>query len=136
MCYYLCSQDLVMHIAWIFSNMIFSQSNLRKKQKKLKEKFLLKFYSCSDLFWAYLFYWFIYYLPYYMQQFLKYGQLFNRNFQTLKFYFFSILLIWVNLTMTIDWITNWHVKKQPFIARKTKVRSSFSILSIFRLLIF
>ena len=46
-----------MHIAWIFSNTIFPQGNLRKKktQKKLKKtnNFLLKFYQGSDLFWAY-----------------------------------------------------------------------------------
>ena len=31
-----------------------------------------------------------------------YGQLFNSNFDTLKYYFFSILLNWVNLAMSID----------------------------------
>ena len=41
-------------------------------------------------------------LPCYIEQVLKYYQLFNTNFQSLKCYFFSILLTWVNLTMSID----------------------------------
>ena len=37
-----------------------------------------------------------------VKQFLKYDQLFNSNYQTLKCYFSSILLTWVNVTMSMD----------------------------------